>query len=34
MRHIEAYLTGNRKIEETIDELDSELSRAMRRVQW
>lgn len=34
MRHIEAYLTGNRKIEETIDALDSELSRAMSRVQW
>lgn len=34
MRHIEAYLTGNRKIEETIDAFDAELSRAMSRVRW
>lgn len=34
MRHIEAYLTGNRQIDETIDALDQELSRAMSRVRW
>ncbi|RUT32584.1 sugar ABC transporter substrate-binding protein [Arsenicitalea aurantiaca] len=34
MRHIEAYLTGNREIDETIDALDTELSRAMSRVRW
>jgi|JI10StandDraft_1071094.scaffolds.fasta_scaffold14459_7 multiple sugar transport system substrate-binding protein len=34
MRHIEAYLTGNRQIDETIEALDSELSRAMARVRW
>jgi multiple sugar transport system substrate-binding protein len=34
MRHIEAYLTGNRGIDETIDDLDAELSRAMSRVRW
>jgi hypothetical protein len=34
MRHIEAYLTGNRKIEETIDAFDTELGRAMSRVRW
>jgi multiple sugar transport system substrate-binding protein len=34
MRNIEAYLTGNRKIDETIDNLDNELSRAMSRVKW
>lgn len=33
-RHIEAYLTGNRQIDETIDALDEELSRAMSRVRW
>lgn len=34
MRHIEAYLTGNRGIDDTISELDAELSDAMRRVRW
>ena len=34
MRHIEAYLTGNRQIDETIEAFDKELSRAMSRVRW
>ena len=34
MRNIEAYLTGNREIDETINTLDDELSRAMKRVKW
>ena len=34
MRHIEAYLTGNRQIDETIEAFDQELSRAMSRVRW
>jgi multiple sugar transport system substrate-binding protein len=34
MRHIEAYLTGNQRIEPMLDSLDSELGRAMARVKW
>jgi len=34
MRNIEAYLTGNRDIDATIDGLDKELSQAMTRVKW
>ena len=34
MRNIEAYLTGNREIDPTIDNLDQELAQAMSRVKW
>jgi len=33
-RHIEAYLTGNRELDRTIEDMDRELGRAMSRVQW
>ena len=34
MRNIEAYLTDNREIDPTIDNMDQELSQAMSRVRW
>jgi len=33
MRHVELYLTNNVAIDKMIDDLDAELTRAMRRVQ-
>jgi multiple sugar transport system substrate-binding protein len=34
MRHIEAYLTNNQKLDPMLASLDDELSRAMARVKW